>query len=357
MTLTHETVSPKGPAGSRTAAARERVGSVLGELPSRYLVTGCAGFIGSHLVDVLLDGGQEVVGVDSFSDYYPRQTKEANIASALGRAEFTLVDGDLTALDLRALVGGVAGVFHLAARPGVRSSWGDPFSDYLRDNLLATQRLFEAAVEAGIRVVFASSSSVYGNAERYPTAEDDPLLPISPYGVTKLACEHLARAYGDNFGLEVVALRYFTVYGPRQRPDMAFCRIIEALRTGTPFHLTGTGEQSRDFTFVGDAVAATLAAMKLAAPGTVYNVGGGSEATLNDVLGLAEKLGGRRLEVGRGPASAGDVYRTAADTSRIRTELGWEPQTPLAEGLAAQLAETSDALPRAPELVRLAREL
>ena len=357
MTLTHDTVSPKGPLGSPTAPARERVGSVLGELPSRYLVTGCAGFIGSHLVDVLLEGGQEVVGIDSFSAYYARSTKEANIASALGRPTFTLVEGDLTALDLRDLVAGVAGIFHLAARPGVRSSWGDPFGDYLHDNLLATQRLFEAAVEAGIRVVFASSSSVYGNAERYPTGENDPLLPISPYGVTKLACEHLARAYGESFGLEVVALRYFTVYGPRQRPDMAFARIIDALRTGTPFHLTGTGEQSRDFTFVGDAVAATLAAMKLAPPGNVYNVGGGSEATLNEILELAERLTGRRLDVGRGPASAGDVYRTAADTQRIRSELGWEPLTSLAEGLAAQLAETPDGLPRAAELVRLARDL
>ena len=304
---------------------------------SRYLVTGCAGFLGSHLVDALLDRGDDVVGVDAFTDYYPRSAKEANLARAFSNERFVFAHVDLAEEALAPLVQDVDGVFHLAAQPGVRGSWGESFSVYVRDNILATQRLFEASASVGVRVVMASTSSVYGNAETYPTSEDARPRPISPYGVTKLACEHLAGSYAECFGLESVALRYFTVYGPRQRPDMAFSRIVSALLDKRPFRLLGAGDQSRDFTFVSDAVSATLAAMGAAPGARVYNVGGGSETTLRNAIALCERLSGLRLQVRGEPAALGDVRRTSADTSRIRSELGWSPRTSLEEGLAAQL--------------------
>lgn len=307
---------------------------------SRFLVTGCAGFIGSHLVEALLARGDQVLGVDAFTDYYARELKDANVARARvrGGAGLELVELDLAEQDLAPLVDAVDGIFHLAAQPGVRGSWGKTFGIYLRDNVLATQRLFEAAAPARRRVVMASTSSIYGNAERYPTGEDVRPQPVSPYGVTKVACERLADAYASSFGLEAVALRYFTVYGPGQRPDMAFARIAAALGGGDRFTLYGTGAQSRDFTFVGDAVSATLAAMENAPPGRVYNVGGGSEATLADVIRICERLSGRTLDAEQAPVAVGDVRRTAADTTLIRSELGWEPLTSLEAGLAAQLA-------------------
>ncbi len=304
----------------------------------RYLVTGSAGFVGSHLAEALLERGHEVVGVDAFTDYYAREVKEANLERARARPGFTFAERDLADGELEPLVEGVDGVFHLAAQPGVRGSWGGTFAIYVRENILATQRLFEAAARANVRVVMASSSSVYGNAEEYPTREDTSPRPVSPYGVSKLACESLAQTYSDSFGLEVVALRYFTVFGPRQRPDMAFSRIISALLGGGPFRVFGTGEQSRDFTYVDDAVTATLAAMNGGQGSTVYNVGGGSETTLGEVIALCEGMVGRRLALRHEQAAAGDVRRTAADTSLIRAELGWSPRTSLEEGLAAQLA-------------------
>jgi len=309
---------------------------------SRYLVTGCAGFIGSHLAHDLLERGDDVIGVDSFSDYYPRSLKESNVVRANGRPGFSLREVDLAETELEPLLDGVDGVFHLAAQPGVRGSWGEGFGVYLRDNVLATQRLFHEIAGAGIRVVMASTSSIYGNAARYPTREDVPLSPISPYGVTKLACERLAQCYAECFGLEAVALRYFTVYGPSQRPDMAFARISSALVNGEPFTVYGTGEQSRDFTYVGDAVSATIAAMEHAAAGRVYNVGGGSEASLKAVIASFEHLSSRTLDVRYTEAAAGDVRRTAADTTRIRSEVGWEPKTSLEDGLAAQIADAFD---------------
>lgn len=309
---------------------------------SRYLVTGCAGFIGSHLAHDLLERGHDVVGVDSFTDYYPRSLKESNAARARGRPGFSLREVDLADAELDRLLDGVDGVFHLAAQPGVRGSWGDGFGVYLRDNVLATQRLFQAVAGAGMRVVMASTSSIYGNAARYPTREDTPLSPISPYGVTKLACERLAECYAECFGLDAVGLRYFTVYGPSQRPDMAFARITAALVKGEPFTVYGTGEQSRDFTYVGDAVSATIAAMEHAPAGRVYNVGGGSEASLRAVIAIFEHLSSRMLDVRYTEAAAGDVRRTAADTTRIRGEVGWEPKTSLEAGLAAQLADAFD---------------
>jgi UDP-glucuronate 4-epimerase len=215
--------------------------------------------------------------------------------------------------------------------------FGETFADYVRDNILVTQRLFEGVAPKGLRVVMSSTSSVYGNAETYPTPEDATPRPISPYGVTKLACESLARTYAECFGLDAVLLRYFTVYGPRQRPDMAFARVIAALLGGKPFPVFGSGDQSRDFTYVDDAVTATLAAMDRGTTGAVYNVGGGSETTLNRAISLCEELAGRRLEVVRQAAARGDVRRTGADTTRIRTEVGWHPATPLVRGLELQL--------------------
>jgi len=293
----------------------------------RFVVTGAAGFIGSHLTETLLARGDEVVAVDSFTDYYDSALKQEN-ARAFDVSRLDLA-GDELALD------GFDGVFHLAGQPGVRS-FGTVFEDYVRRNLLATQRVFESAARAGVRVVFASSSSVYGEAERYPTSEDARPSPISPYGITKLGCEQLAYAYGKGFGLEAVVLRYFTVYGPRQRPDMAFARVVDALVRGASFELYGDGLQSRSFTYVADAVAATIAAMKGGPPGAVYNIGGGAEATMREAIATLEQVSGRTLDVVERPAAAGDVRRTAADTDRIERDVGWRATTALRDGLRAQ---------------------
>jgi UDP-glucuronate 4-epimerase len=304
----------------------------------RYLVTGCAGFIGSTLTEALLAGGSEVVGVDAFTDYYERPIKEAALSGARDHRSFSLLERDLAAGDLPDdALEGLDGIFHLAARPGVRASWGAGFEAYVSDNILATHAVADAAGKRGIRMVFASSSSIYGDALAYPTPEDTPPSPISPYGVTKLACEHLLAAHARDSGLEHASLRYFTVYGPRQRPDMAFSRLVSALVNGTEFEVYGDGSQSRDFTFVQDAVAATIATMRDAPAGATYNVGGGGESSLRDVVALMEELAGRALNIRYGERAAGDVKRTLADTSRIRSEIGWEPQTDLRAGLAAQL--------------------
>ena len=290
-------------------------------------MTGAAGFIGSHLGEALARAGHEVVGIDSFTDYYDPALKQRN-AAGLDVRRLDLAEDELD-------FGGFDGVFHLAGQPGVRS-FGDVFPFYVRQNVLASQRVFEAAAAAGTRVAFASSSSVYGEAERYPTPEDTPPRPLSPYGITKLTCEHLARAYGRSFGLDAVVLRYFNAYGPRQRPDMAFPRVVEALAEGRPFTMYGDGEQSRSFTYVGDVVEATMLAMEGAPAGSVLNVGGGEEATLNGTIALLEGLAGRSLEIRREPAVLGDQRRTKADTTRIQAELGWAPRTSLADGLRAQ---------------------
>jgi UDP-glucuronate 4-epimerase len=293
----------------------------------RYLVTGAAGFIGSHLAEALLAADHEVLGIDCFTDYYDPAVKERN-ASGLDvrRLDLARDELDFTGWD---------GVFHLAGQPGVRS-FGDVFPLYVERNVLASQRVFETAAAAGARVVFASSSSVYGEAVRYPTPEETPPRPLSPYGITKLACEHLARASGQSFALDAVVLRYFNAYGPRQRPDMAFPRVVGALIEGRPFTLYGDGEQSRSFTYVGDVVAASMLAMERAGSGALYNVGGGQEATMNEAIAILESIAGRRLDVQRDKAVAGDQRRTKADTTRIREDLGWEPSTSLEEGLRAQ---------------------
>jgi len=291
----------------------------------RYVVTGAAGFIGSHLVEALRAAGHGVVAIDAFTDYYDPARKEEN-AAGLDVSRLDLAEDELD-------FGDADGVFHLAGQPGVRS-FGPVFADYVRHNVLATQRVVEAA--GGARVLLASSSSVYGEAETYPTPEDTPPRPLSPYGITKLAAEHLARAYATSFGRDTVVLRYFTVYGPRQRPDMALERIVEALAAGTPFELYGDGSQSRSFTYVADAVAATIAAMERAPTGATYNVGGGEEATMREAIATLERIAGRRLDVRSGPPAAGDVRRTSADVSRIRADLGWAPSVGLERGLGEQ---------------------
>jgi UDP-glucuronate 4-epimerase len=291
----------------------------------KYVVTGAAGFIGSHLVEALAAAGHEVTGIDAFTDYYDPARKEEN-AAGLDVSRLDLAEDELD-------FGDADGVFHLAGQPGVRS-FGPVFADYVRRNVLATQRVLEAA--AGARVVLASSSSIYGEAETYPTPEETPPQPLSPYGITKLATEHLAHAYATSFGRDTVVLRYFTVYGPRQRPDMALERIVEALAAGTPFELYGDGSQSRSFTYVADAVAATIAAMERAPAGATYNVGGGEEATMREVIATLERISGRRLDLRAGPPAAGDVRRTSADVSRIGSDLGWVPSVRLEDGLREQ---------------------
>src|SRR6266849_3543394 len=289
----------------------------------KYVVTGAAGFIGSQLAERLLEGGHDVVAVDCFTDYYDSALKEEN-AAALDVARIDLAEENLD-------LAGVDGVFHLAGQPGVRS-FGDVFDEYVRRNLLASRRVFETAAAVGTRVVFASSSSIYGDAERYPTSEGTEPRPISPYGITKVGCEQLAHAYAQGFGLDAVILRYFTFYGPRQRPDMALARIVDALARGSSFELYGDGLQSRSFTYVADGIEATIAAMERAQAGTVYNVGGGEEATMREAIGTLERLSGRTLDLVERPAAAGDVRRTSADAIRIARDLGWRAATPLADG-------------------------
>ena len=298
------------------------------------LVTGAAGFIGSHLAEALVARGHRVIGVDAFVDFYPRAFKEANLARLRQSPNFHLIESDLNTANLPKLLTGVDYVFHLAAQAGVRTSWGEGFASYVENNVLATQRLLEAAKQSGVRrVIYASSSSVYGNAAVQPVREDIPTTPISPYGVTKLAAEHLCRLYTTEHGLPTISLRYFTVFGPRQRPDMAFHKFIRAILTGDPITVYGDGEQSRDFTYVGDIVAANLAAMHHGHPGAWYNLGGGTRVTVNQVLRLLEQIMDRPANVVYQARQFGDAAHTAADTTAARNDLGFEPGYSLADGL------------------------
>ena len=297
-----------------------------------------------------MDRGDSVIGVDNFSPYYDRSLKEHNLKRLQFESGFTLRELDLATDSLDEVAGRVDGIFHLAAQPGVRASWGHEFDPYVKDNVLATQRIFELACKREQRVVWASSSSIYGNAAAYPTPETTAPQPISPYGVTKLTCEQLSTAYGAALGLDAVAMRFFTVYGPRQRPDMAFTRIAQALVRGTTFTLYGTGEQSRDVTYVTDAVNATMLAMDRASSGSVFNIGGGDEVSINRVIELLEEASGARVAIDSAPTAKGDARRTSADTTRAREELGWEPVVTTAEGLRAQLDWVSGA-PSIGELV------
>jgi UDP-glucose 4-epimerase len=307
------------------------------------LVTGAAGFIGSHLTERLLRDGVRVTGVDCFTDYYDPALKRRNLTAALEHPGFRLMELDIAAADLSALPD-VTVVFHQAAQPGVRASWGAEFSVYVHHNVLGTQRLLERYRGTSLeRFVYASSSSVYGDAERYPTDEELLPRPFSPYGVSKLAGEHLVLLYGRNFGMPVAALRYFTVYGPRQRPDMAFHRFCRALLREQPITVYGDGTQSRDFTFIDDALEANVRAWRRSAPQGVYNVGGGSQVEVREAIAILESALGARANLKFEPRPPGDPLRTRADASRIRAELGFAPATPLETGLRAE-AEWARAL-------------
>lgn len=312
----------------------------------KCLVTGVAGFIGSTLADLLLDLGHDVLGVDCFTDYYPRQTKLNNVAAACAHSRFKFVEGDLLALQLDELLAGIDWVFHQAAQPGVRASWGRNFDTYIRNNVLVTQRLLEAAKTSRIRrFVHASSSSVYGDSVELPLTESARPQPVSPYGVTKLAAEHLSCLYFANYGVPTVCLRYFTVYGPRQRPDMAFNRFIRSALSGEELVVYGDGEQTRDFTFVSDVCAANVqAAESDQAIGRVLNLGGGSRVTVNSAVKIISELSGRKVNVRYAEDQKGDVRHTLSDTSAAHDALGYSPQVSLQEGLAREFEWMSSAV-------------
>jgi len=300
----------------------------------KALVTGGAGFIGSHLSEQLLSQGDEVIALDCFTDYYPRAIKERNLSALLGRQRYCFVEGDIASVDLRRLLQGVTHVFHLAAQAGVRKSWGREFRTYTTLNVEATQILLEACVGRQLeRVVYASSSSVYGDEVPLPMREDALPRPVSPYGVTKLAAEHLCHLYYVNHGVPTVSLRYFTVYGPRQRPDMGFHRFLTAVLDGQSLIQYGDGLQTRDFTFVADAVTATAGAAVRSVPGRVYNIGGGSRVSLREVFDLIARISGRPVHIDQQPPQKGDMRDTYADTSRARTDIGFVPSVGLEDGL------------------------
>ena len=304
----------------------------------KVLVTGVAGFIGSHVAEALLARGDTVTGVDCFLDYYPRAVKERNLAGPRSHASFEFVEADLATAELAPLTDGCDAVIHLAAQAGVRASWGQDFRIYVDSNIHATQRLLEACARPNPpRFVYSSSSSIYGDAPDLPTVETTLPRPISPYGVSKLAAEHLCRLYTQASGIPTISLRYFTVYGPRQRPDMAFHRFLRAQLEGKELQLYDDGEQTRDFTFVGDAVAANVLAIEHGVPGSAYNIGGGSRVSVNDVLKIIGELTGREPTVRRLEKQRGDVRDTHAAANAARDELRWTPKTALREGLAAEL--------------------
>ncbi len=305
----------------------------------RAVVTGVAGFIGSHLAERLINDGHDVVGVDSFTPYYSASIKESNLAILNASSRFRLIKSDLLAIDLDTLLSDVDLVFHLAAQAGVRASWGHHFKDYTRFNVEATQELLEAAKDKGLsRFVCASSSSVYGEVEQLPVTEEHPLKPISPYGVTKLAAEHLCGIYAKNFGVPVVSLRFFTVYGPRQRPDMAIHKFIAAALKGQPVEVFGDGSQTRDFTFVLDVVEACMLAATGDAKMIPYNIGGGSRITVNDLVHLLEKILDTSIEVTNVGKQRGDVMHTHSDCSMAKSDFGYSPKHTLEEGLFEEAA-------------------
>jgi nucleoside-diphosphate-sugar epimerase len=305
----------------------------------KYLVTGVAGFIGSNLAMQLCDAGHNVVGVDSFHGYYSKGLKLNNLSRLLDIETFRFQELDILNLDHLEFAKDFDCIFHLAAQPGVRDSWGKGFDSYSTNNVLGTQKVFEYAVQNGInRVVFSSSSSIYGDAETFPTLESALPKPRSPYGVSKLTGEHLGAAYARNFGLEVVALRYFTVFGPGQRPDMAIHRLINCAITGEKFPKFGTGEQIRDFTFVNDVVSANILASTslLPTPSLAINVGGGNSTSLNFLISSIESISGRPIQIDQGEVPPGDVIMTGADTNRAKELLGWQPRTGIETGLKLQ---------------------
>lgn len=300
----------------------------------KCLVTGAAGFIGSRLSLRLLQEGYSVIGIDCFTDYYARELKEQNLALLQGLKDFLFISEDINSLDLLKWTQEVDVVFHLAAQAGVRASWGTNFSVYTHNNILATQRLLEAAKESGIeKFVYASSSSVYGASQDLPSQESSPTRPYSPYGVSKLAAEHLCSLYAANFGVPTVSLRFFTVYGPGQRPDMAFHKFMKAAAQDRPITVFGDGEQTRDFTYIDDIVDASLAALTRGRPGEIYNVGGGHRRILKDLFPIFEKVSGCSLRLEWQKPQKGDVPHTSADINKAALDLGYAPKAALEYGL------------------------
>ncbi len=300
----------------------------------KVLITGVSGFIGSHLAERLTHEGNAVVGLDSFLDYYPKEIKKHNLRSLFDRPNFEFLEGDILEIDLGGVLDGVEAVFHQAAIAGVRSSWGLRFEEYVRNNILGTQKLLETSKDLGLnKFIYASSSSVYGDVDELPVKEATIQKPISPYGVTKLGGEHLATLYNKAFGIPTVSLRYFTVYGPRQRPDMAFHRFIKAIITGDEIQIYGTGEQTRDFTFIDDAVDANVGAMLNGVPGEVYNIGGGSRVTVNEAIGILEDIVGKTANVVYVEPQKGDAKHTYSDVSKAKADFGYSPKYDLRAGL------------------------
>ncbi|MEB3291731.1 MAG: NAD-dependent epimerase/dehydratase family protein [Synechococcales bacterium] len=301
----------------------------------KSVVTGAAGFIGSHLVEALLNRGETVIGIDHFNDYYDPKLKWSNVQSFIHNPQFQLIEGDIQLLDWQMLLQDVDVVYHQAAQAGVRASWGSSFRAYTERNINATQVILEAAKEVPLqRFVFASTSSIYGNAETLPTAETIAPQPVSPYGITKLAAERLCGLYHDNFGVPFCSLRYFTVYGPRQRPDMGFHKFFKAALEDRPIEIYGDGQQTRDFTFISDAIAANLAAASVPeAVGEIFNIGGGSRVVLTDVLDRMEVISDRPIRRHHIETARGDARHTAANVSKARQILGYNPQISLQEGL------------------------
>ncbi|HEY9596716.1 MAG TPA: NAD-dependent epimerase/dehydratase family protein [Cyanophyceae cyanobacterium] len=300
------------------------------------IVTGVAGFIGSNLAETLLKRGDRVIGIDQFNDYYDPALKRKNVSFVADHPNFQLVEGDIQTLDWATLLQDVDVVYHQAAQAGVRASWGDGFRSYTERNINATQILLEAAKEAKSlkRLVYASTSSVYGNAETMPTSEAICPQPVSPYGITKLAAERLCWLYLYNFGVPVTALRYFTVYGPRQRPDMAFHKFFKAVIDDEAIPVYGDGQQTRDFTFIADAVAANLAAAEAdAAVGEIFNIGGGSRVVLSDILNTMEGIVGQPIKRNHIEKAMGDARHTSADVTKAKNLIGYNPQVSLEEGL------------------------
>lgn len=307
-------------------------------MSQKALITGAAGFIGSHLCEALIREGWHVTGVDCFIDNYSINIKEANVAGLITDPNFVLIREDISKVHLEAYLEGVDLVFHLAGQPGVRRSWGRNFDSYVANNILATQRILEAVKNSSIKkVIFASSSSIYGNTGMRPMNEADLPKPFSPYGLTKLAAENLCQLYHENYGVPVISLRYFTVFGPRQRPDMAISFFINSLLSGSPITVFGDGKQKRDFTYVDDIIKANILAARSSIEGEVFNVGNGNPVELIEVIRMLERKTGRKAQLEFISRQEGDVMDTYADNNKIKQRLGYEPSIDLEEGLAKQV--------------------